>query len=70
MVSCILAPVGSNYTFLAKLRDEGGREMRAIYKPRKGEIPLWDFESGTLYKRECAAYLLSQILGGSSYRRR
>ena len=63
MVSCILAPVGSNYTFLAKLRDEGGREMRAIYKPRKGEIPLWDFESGTLYKRECAAYLFSQILG-------
>ena len=63
MVSCILTPVGSNYTFLAKLRDEDGREMRAIYKPMKGEIPLWDFESGTLYKRECAAYLFSQMLG-------
>ena len=40
VVSCILTPVGSNYTFLAKLRDEEGQEMRAIYKPMKGEIPL------------------------------
>lgn len=63
VVSCILTPVGSNYTFLAKLRDEDGQEMRAIYKPQKGEIPLWDFESGTLYKREYAAYLFSQVLG-------
>lgn len=63
VVSCILTPVGSNYTFLAKLRDVDGREMRAIYKPMKGEIPLWDFESGTLYKREYAAYLFSRILG-------
>ena len=63
VVSCILTPVGSNYTFLAKLRDEEGLEMGAIYKPMKGEIPLWDFESGTLYKREYAAYLFSQILG-------
>ena len=63
VVACILTPVGSNYTFLAKLQDEDGREMRAIYKPMKGEIPLWDFESGTLYKRECAAYLFSQMLG-------
>ena len=63
VVSCILTPVGSNYTFLAKLRDEDGRETRAIYKPMKGEIPLWDFESGTLYKREYAAYLFSRILG-------
>ena len=29
----------------------------------KGEIPLWDFPTGTLYKREYAAYLLSRILG-------
>ncbi len=63
VVSCILTPVGSNYTFMAKLQDGDGGEMRAIYKPMKGEIPLWDFESGTLYKRECAAYLFSQILG-------
>ena len=57
-----LTPAGSNYTFLAELSLDG-RSGQAIYKPRKGEIPLWDFPSGTLYKSECAAYLLSRILG-------
>ncbi len=57
-----LTPHGSNYTFLAELELDG-RSGHAIYKPRKGEIPLWDFPSGTLFKRECAAYLLSRILG-------
>ncbi len=57
-----LTPAGSNYTFLAEL-SLNGRQGHAIYKPRKGEVPLWDFPSGTLYKRECAAYLLSRILG-------
>jgi uncharacterized repeat protein (TIGR03843 family) len=57
-----LTPHGSNYTFLAELELDG-RQGHAIYKPRKGEIPLWDFPSGTLFKRECAAYLLSRILG-------
>ena len=57
-----LTPHGSNYTFLAELELDG-RHGNAIYKPRKGEIPLWDFPSGTLFKRECAAYLLSRILG-------
>jgi len=63
VVSCILTPVGSNYTFLAKIEDDSGQELRAVYKPRDGEAPLWDFDSGTLYKREYAAYLLSQVLG-------
>lgn len=57
-----LTPHGSNYTFLAELELDG-RNGHVIYKPRKGEIPLWDFPSGTLFKRECAAYLLSRILG-------
>ena len=57
-----LSPWGSNYTFLAKVHN-GSSECRAVYKPRDGEIPLWDFPRGTLYKREYAAYLLSQILG-------
>ena len=61
-VSCELTPDGSNYTFLAELARQG-RAGRAIYKPVQGEIPLWDFPSGTLYKREYAAYLLSRILG-------
>ena len=62
VVSCELTPGGSNYTFLARLRLKD-RDGLAIYKPRDGEVPLWDFPSGTLYKRECAAYLFSQILG-------
>ncbi|MDA0265253.1 MAG: SCO1664 family protein [Chloroflexi bacterium] len=57
-----LTPQGSNYTFLVSI-DLDGKETSAIYKPRQGEAPLWDFPSGTLYKREYAAYLLSQILG-------
>ena len=62
IVSCQLTPSGSNYTFLSQLQLDG-RTGHAIYKPRDGEAPLWDFPSGTLYKREYAAYLLSQVLG-------
>ena len=62
IVSCELAPVGSNYTFLVQLQ-LGDDTSLGIYKPRDGESPLWDFPRGTLYKREYAAYLLSQILG-------
>jgi len=63
IVSHAPSPVGSNYTFLVKIRGASGQEVKAIYKPRDGEVPLWDFESGTLYKREYAAYLFSQVLG-------
>ena len=62
ITSCQLTPAGSNYTFLAQLELEG-RTGLAIYKPRDGESPLWDFPSGTLYKREYASYLLNDILG-------
>ena len=61
-LSCELTPMGSNYTFLASLQLDD-RECQAIYKPRDGEVPLWDFPRGTLYKREYGAYLLSQVLG-------
>ncbi|MEY2957736.1 MAG: hypothetical protein RLZZ01_304, partial [Actinomycetota bacterium] len=37
-------------------------EQRAIYKPVRGERPLWDFEPG-LHRRELATYLLSEVLG-------
>ena len=60
--SCQLTRAGSNYTFLVKIELEG-QETLAIYKPRDGEAPLWDFPTGTLYKREYAAYLLSDALG-------
>jgi hypothetical protein len=53
---------GSNYTFLAQVCHDSA-EIQAIYKPRRGERPLWDFPAGTLCQRERAAYLLSETLG-------
>ena len=55
-------PYGSNAVFLATL-GAGGESVRAIYKPQRGEAPLWDFPPGTLYQRECAAYVLNRALG-------
>jgi uncharacterized repeat protein (TIGR03843 family) len=34
----------------------------AVYKPRQGETPLWDFPDGTLHQREVAAYVVSEAL--------
>ncbi len=34
-----------------------------IYKPRAGERPLWDFPTGTLSRREVAAFVVSDSLG-------
>lgn len=58
-----LIPWGSNYTFGVALVDEDESEHIAIYKPRAGEAPLYDFPDGTLYRREVAAYLVSRFLG-------
>lgn len=60
-----LVPWGSNYTFAVALEpdEEDGRGQLAIYKPRRGERPLWDFPVGTLSQRERASYLLSRRLG-------
>src|SRR5512138_747863 len=54
--------LGSNYTFLVTVR-YAGREFPAVYKPLRGEQPLWDFPDNTLARREVAAYLLSEALG-------
>ncbi len=64
---CELWPAGS--------RPDGGLEEveievpadaaplgKAIYKPHRGERPLWDFPDG-LYRREAAAYDLAAALG-------
>ena len=59
-------PWGSNYTFLVWIDAGPARYLRSIYKPRDGERPLWDFDPGSLYKREYAAFLLSRILGWPS----
>ncbi|NUS73849.1 MAG: SCO1664 family protein [Corynebacteriales bacterium] len=37
--------------------------VRAVYKPVRGERPLWDFPDGTLAAREVASYLLSEAMG-------
>lgn len=58
-----LVPWGSNYTFGVALTMASGREHLGIYKPKAGEAPLYDFPSGTLYRREHASYLLSERLG-------
>jgi hypothetical protein len=54
--------LGSNYTFLVSVRHEGS-EYLAVYKPMRGEQPLWDFPENTLAGREVAAYLVSEHLG-------
>ncbi|WP_432245148.1 SCO1664 family protein [Arthrobacter sp. G.S.26] len=51
----------SNATFLVRL-SHGDEVAQAVYKPEAGEQPLSDFDPG-LYKRERAAYLLSEALG-------
>ena len=53
---------GNNYTFLVNVR-HAGNEVLAVYKPGKGEQPLWDFPENTLAGREVCAYLVSQVLG-------
>jgi uncharacterized repeat protein (TIGR03843 family) len=55
-------PWASNATLLARVC-RGEDASLAIYKPRRGEQPLWDFPDGTLYRREVAAYLVSEALG-------
>jgi hypothetical protein len=57
-----LMPEASNYTFLVEARTDDGPAL-AIYKPRRGEAPLWDFAEGTLCNREVAAYRLASALG-------
>ena len=53
---------GSNYTFLVTVHHEGN-DYPAVYKPLRGEQPLWDFPENSLAGREVAAYLVSESLG-------
>ena len=52
----------SNYVYIAQLCADG-EQFAAIYKPHKGENPLWDFPDGHLYKHEAAAYEFARLLG-------
>lgn len=51
----------SNYTFLARLG--GDPEALVVYKPRRGETPLWDFPAGTLCNREVSAHRICSAAG-------
>lgn len=48
----------SNATYVGEIAD-----VRVVYKPVRGERPLWDFPNGTLANREVAAYVVSEALG-------
>jgi len=54
--------LGSNYTFLVDVTYED-QTYPAVYKPKRGEQPLWDFPESSLAHREVAAYLISEALG-------
>ncbi|MEL6890791.1 MAG: SCO1664 family protein [Actinomycetota bacterium] len=54
-------PNSSNATMLVHVTHEGATHA-AIYKPMRGERPLWDFEPG-LHRREVAMFRLSEALG-------
>jgi hypothetical protein len=57
-------PWSSNATYLVNLTAPEG-ELLAVYKPQRGERPLWDFPRGTLALREVAAFEMSNALGWS-----
>ena len=61
MVETGLLPYSSNHSFLVTVTD-GDLTLPAVYKPRRGESPLWDFERGSLCLRETAAFHISHDL--------
>jgi uncharacterized repeat protein (TIGR03843 family) len=40
-----------------------GVDIECVYKPVRGERPLWDFPDGTLAGREVASYAIAQAAG-------
>ena len=51
----------SNASLFCKI-NYSGQSVNAIYKPIRGERPLWDFPDGNLASREVATYLVSEAL--------
>ena len=51
----------SNGTFFAEATLDG-TTLSCVYKPVRGERPLWDFPDGTLAGREVSAYLVAAHL--------
>jgi hypothetical protein len=59
-------PRASNATLFSLVRTEVAgdtREVPVVYKPRRGERPLWDFPQGTLCNREVASFVVAEALG-------
>jgi uncharacterized repeat protein (TIGR03843 family) len=54
-------PWSSNATLLVEATLNGAATL-GVYKPERGERPLWDFPPG-LFRRELAAWHLSEALG-------
>jgi uncharacterized repeat protein (TIGR03843 family) len=54
--------IASNATFLGEVTLDGV-STACVYKPVRGERPLWDFPDGTLAAREAAAYDVSVASG-------
>ena len=52
----------SNTTLYCSLSRDG-LTAACVYKPVRGERPLWDFPDGTLAAREAAAYVVSDRAG-------
>jgi len=52
----------SNATLYCSLTHDG-LSAACVYKPVRGERPLWDFPDGTLAEREVAAYEVSAAMG-------
>ena len=59
----------SNNAMVVRVRAPGATtgadELLAVWKPTRGEQPLFDFPIGTLTRREVAAYLVSEATGWS-----
>ncbi|WP_040779165.1 SCO1664 family protein [Nocardia pneumoniae] len=55
----------SNVTLVCDVLDGDSDQppLRVVYKPIRGERPLWDFPDGTLAGREVASYLISEAIG-------
>jgi uncharacterized repeat protein (TIGR03843 family) len=52
----------SNATFVGHSTLDGV-SVECVYKPVRGEKPLWDFPDGTLASREVASHVVSELAG-------
>ena len=63
-----LLPGASNATLLARCT-AAGDEVLAVYKPERGEAPLWDFPDGTLHRfNDAAPHIQKRVRPGTRCR--